>query len=67
MLSEILTYHVADGKVLSSDLTDNQLIDSLQGKQIRINIYKNGTVSFRTFSDFYNFKCELQLTRVELL
>ena len=45
VLTSILEYHVASGKVLSSDLKDNMLVPSLQGKDIRINIYKNGTVS----------------------
>lgn len=44
VLTAILEYHVASGSVLSSDLKDNMLVTSLQGKQIRINIYKNGTV-----------------------
>ncbi|KAH3818698.1 transforming growth factor-beta-induced protein ig-h3-like [Dreissena polymorpha] len=44
LLTKILTFHVADGKVLSSDLSDNQLVPSVEGSSIRINIYKNGTV-----------------------
>ncbi|XP_052780939.1 transforming growth factor-beta-induced protein ig-h3-like [Mya arenaria] len=44
VLTAILEYHVASGKVLSSDLKNNMLVPSVQGKDIRINIYKDGKV-----------------------
>lgn len=44
VLADILKYHVASGKALSTDLKNDQLVPSLQGKNIRINIYKNGAV-----------------------
>ena len=44
LLADILEYHVAKGKVLSTDLKNEQLVPSLQGKNIRINIYKEGKV-----------------------
>ena len=45
VLADILKYHVAEGEALSKDLKNDQLVPSLQGKDIRINIYKNRTVS----------------------
>ena len=44
VLADILKYHVASGKALSTDLKNNQLVTSLEGKPIRINIYKDGKV-----------------------
>ena len=44
VLTAILKYHVAAGKAMSKDLTNDQLVPSLQGKAIRINIYKDGSV-----------------------
>ncbi|MDE0870713.1 MAG: fasciclin domain-containing protein [Flavobacteriales bacterium] len=38
MLSNILLYHVAGGLVMSSDLSDNQSIEMLQGDFVLINI-----------------------------
>lgn len=37
-LTDILTYHVAEGEVLSSDLSDGQLIPTLQGEDVEITI-----------------------------
>lgn len=43
-LGNLLKYHVASGAVLSNQLKNNQLVPSLNGQNIRINIYKNGKV-----------------------
>jgi len=43
-LGNLLKYHVASGAVLSNQLKNNQLVESLTGQNIRINIYKNGQV-----------------------
>jgi uncharacterized surface protein with fasciclin (FAS1) repeats len=37
-LTDILTYHVAEGEVLSSDLTDGQTIPTLQGDDLDITV-----------------------------
>ena len=37
-LTEILTYHVAEGEVLSSDLEDGQKIPTLQGEDLEITV-----------------------------
>jgi uncharacterized surface protein with fasciclin (FAS1) repeats len=37
-LADILTYHVAEGEVLSSDLTDGQMIPTLQGQDLEITV-----------------------------
>ncbi|XP_045164425.1 transforming growth factor-beta-induced protein ig-h3-like [Mercenaria mercenaria] len=44
VLADILKYHVANGKVLSKDLKNDELVPSLLGSDIRINIYKNGEI-----------------------
>merc|ERR1712166_1408560 len=36
-LSAILTYHVVDGQVLSTDLTDGMMAPTLQGEDVTIN------------------------------
>jgi uncharacterized surface protein with fasciclin (FAS1) repeats len=36
-LSAILTYHVVDGEVLSTDLTDGMMAETLQGEKVTIN------------------------------
>merc|ERR1740130_1502862 len=36
-LSAILTYHVVDGQVLSTDLTDGMAAPTLQGEDVTIN------------------------------
>merc|ERR1711865_859271 len=38
VLADILTYHVADGKVMSTDLTDKQVITTLQKGTVAISI-----------------------------
>jgi len=42
-LTAILTYHVVAGKVLSGDLTDGQIVTTLNGKDLKVSI-KNGKV-----------------------
>lgn len=37
-LADILSYHVAEGEVLSSDLTDGQKIPTLQGEDLEITV-----------------------------
>lgn len=37
-LTDILTYHVAEGEVLSSDLQDGQTIPTLQGEDLTISV-----------------------------
>jgi uncharacterized surface protein with fasciclin (FAS1) repeats len=37
-LKQILLYHVAGGNVMSTDLIDNQIITTLQGKKVKVNI-----------------------------
>lgn len=37
-LADILTYHVAEGEVLSSDLEDGQTIPTLQGENLEITV-----------------------------
>lgn len=42
-LTSILTYHVVAGNVMSSDLSDGQLVTTLNGKQLKVTI-KDGKV-----------------------
>lgn len=37
-LAAVLTYHVVSGKVLSSDLSDGQVIDTVQGGKLKVSI-----------------------------
>ena len=37
-LTSILTYHVVDGEVFSSDLTDGQVVETLQGGTLTVSI-----------------------------
>ena len=41
-LAQILLYHVASGKVMSADLSDGQMITSLQGKTVKVSITAEG-------------------------
>lgn len=44
LLSSVLQYHVLNGKVMSTDLSDELLAASLEGTNVRINIYsKDGS------------------------
>ncbi|REG94201.1 fasciclin domain-containing protein [Algoriphagus antarcticus] len=42
-LTSILTYHVVAGNVMSSDLSDGQMVTTLNGKQLKVTI-KDGKV-----------------------
>lgn len=42
-LTSILTYHVVAGNVMSGDLTDGQMVTTLNGKQLKVTI-KDGKV-----------------------
>ncbi|MFW5974920.1 MAG: fasciclin domain-containing protein [Bacteroidota bacterium] len=42
-LAQILLYHVADGKVMSGDLSDGQMIETLQGEDVEVTL-DNGDV-----------------------
>jgi uncharacterized surface protein with fasciclin (FAS1) repeats len=43
-LTDVLTYHVASGKVMSSDLTDGQVITTVNGAPLKVTIKSDGTV-----------------------
>lgn len=45
ILTKILKYHVLNGKVLSSDLKNELLVPTLEGQEVRLNIYPNSVVS----------------------
>ncbi len=42
-LTSILTYHVVSGNVMAGDLSDGQMVTTLNGKQLKVTI-ANGTV-----------------------
>lgn len=42
-LTSVLTYHVVAGNVMSGDLTDGQMVTTLNGKQLKVSI-KDGKV-----------------------
>jgi uncharacterized surface protein with fasciclin (FAS1) repeats len=44
MLVDILTYHVVSGEVMSGDLSDGMMAETVQGSQITVNI-SDGNVS----------------------
>jgi len=41
-LASILLYHVASGKVMSGDLTDGQVVTTLNGKKVEVTINEEG-------------------------
>lgn len=48
LLKKVLSYHVVSGKLMSTDLKNNELLDSLDNpEKLRINIYDQ--VSFSLF------------------
>jgi uncharacterized surface protein with fasciclin (FAS1) repeats len=47
-LEEILLYHVAEGEVPSSDLSDGQEIETLQGGSVTVGIADDGTVTVQS-------------------
>ncbi len=49
LLAKILTYHVAAGKVLSTDLSDGMMVTTLQGEQVTVHL--NGGVALDDATD----------------
>ena len=45
LLTKILTYHVVSGKVLSTDLKRFQLVPTVNGRNIGVRAFRNGTVT----------------------
>jgi uncharacterized surface protein with fasciclin (FAS1) repeats len=43
-LANILTYHVVAGDVKSSDLSDGQMVKTVQGQKLKVTIADDGTV-----------------------
>ena len=43
-LTDVLTYHVAAGKVMSGDLTDGMVITTVNGAPLKVTIKSDGTV-----------------------
>ena len=43
-LSDVLLYHVVEGKVMASDLTDGETLTTLQGGELTVKIKDNGDV-----------------------
>lgn len=43
-LANILTYHVVAGDVKAADLSDGQMVDTVQGEQLEVSISDDGTV-----------------------
>jgi hypothetical protein len=39
VISQVLLFHVVSGSVLSSDLSNDQTINSVEGSRLRANIY----------------------------
>merc|ERR1712070_892295 len=46
-LRSTLLGHVISGKVLSSDLNNGQLVDTLSGRQLRVQMNSDGSVQFK--------------------
>ncbi len=46
LLAEVLKYHVLSGEALSKDLKNEELVASLDGPEVRINIYDDGKVRY---------------------
>ncbi len=43
-LTDVLTYHVVPGKVLSTDLSDGMMAETVNGESLKITIEDDGTV-----------------------
>ena len=43
-LTDVLTYHVVSGKVMAADLTDGQVITTVNGAPLKVTIKSDGTV-----------------------
>lgn len=60
-LTDILTYHVVSGSVLSSDLVDGQVVTTLQGGTLTVNITEDGVF----FVDANDRRSQVVTTDVE--
>jgi len=43
-LTDVLTYHVVPGKVMSTDLSDGMMVKTVNGESLKITIKEDGTV-----------------------
>lgn len=43
-LKDVLTYHVVSGKVMSTDLSDGMMVDTVNGAQLKVTIGEDGSV-----------------------
>lgn len=43
-LKDVLTYHVVSGKVMSTDLSDGMMVDTVNGAQLRVTVGEDGSV-----------------------
>ncbi len=43
-LTDVLTYHVVSGNVMSSDLSDGMMVDTVNGAQLKVTVKDDGTV-----------------------
>jgi uncharacterized surface protein with fasciclin (FAS1) repeats len=43
-LTDVLTYHVVPGKVMSTDLSDGMMVDTVNGAQLKVTVKDDGTV-----------------------
>ena len=43
-LTDVLTYHVAAGKVMSTDLSDGMMVETVNGESLKITVNADGTV-----------------------
>ncbi len=57
-ITEILTYHVVSSKALSTDLSDGQTIETVQGENITVAIDDEGNVSFNGSSSVISVDIE---------
>ena len=44
MLSEVLTYHVVPGKVMSANLSDGMVLPTIQGENLTVSMIDNNTI-----------------------
>ncbi len=43
-LTDVLTYHVVPGKVMSTDLSDGMMVETVNGQSLQITVNDDGTV-----------------------
>ena len=43
-LADVLTYHVVPGKVMSTDLSDGMMVETVNGESLKITVNADGTV-----------------------